>query len=87
MNNITEITEMMAELVKSHLDEDVTLTAIEQATRVVMQEVGRQTVEMTLKTMNSPYPEPVITCGCDAEADYVRQRTAYLHAYSGENDH
>ena len=84
MNNITKITEMMVELVKSHLDEDVTLTAIEQATRVVMQEVGRQTVEMTLKTMNSPYPEPVITCGCDAEANYVRQRTACLHTLFGK---
>jgi Zn finger protein HypA/HybF involved in hydrogenase expression len=84
MNNITQITEMVVELVKSRLDTGVTLTAIEQTTRTVLQEIGRQTVEMTLKTMNNPYPEPTIACGCGAEAAYVRQRPACLHTIFGK---
>lgn len=84
MNNITEITEMMVELVKSQLDEEVTLTAIEQTTQTVLQEVGRQTVEMTLKTMRKPYPDPVVTCECGHEAAYIRRRPACLHTIFGK---
>lgn len=84
MNNITKIAEMMVELVKSQLDEDVTLTAIEQTTQAVLQEVGRQTVENTLKTLNSPYPESTVACSCGDEAAYVRRRTACLHTILGK---
>lgn len=84
MNNITQITEMVVELVKTQLGEEVTLTAIEQTTRTVLQEVGRQTVEMTLKTVNPPYPEPTIACSCGAEAAYIRQRPACLHTIFGK---
>jgi len=84
MNNITQITEMMVELVKSELDEEITLTAIEQTTRVILQEVGRQTVENTLKTMNHPYPEPRTTCSCGDEAAYIRRRPARLHTLFGK---
>lgn len=83
MNNITKIAEMMVELVQSQLDGGVTLTAIEQTTRTLLQEVGRQTVEMTLKSMDSPYPEPSIACHCGAEATYIRRRTACLHTLFG----
>jgi hypothetical protein len=84
MNNITKIAELMVELVQSQLDEDVTLTAIEQTTRTLLQEVGRQTVEMTLKSMVTSYPEPSIPCNCGAEAAYVRRRTACLHTLFGQ---
>ena len=84
MNNITEITELVVDLVKSQLNEAVTLTAIEQTTRNVLQEIGRQTVEMSLKTMNHPYPDPSIECECGAEAAYIRQRNARLHTIFGK---
>lgn len=84
MNHITKIAEMMVELVKSQLDEDITLTAIEQTTRDVLQEVGRQTVENTLKSLNSPYPEPTMACGCGDEATYIRRRPACLHTIFGK---
>ena len=84
MNNITKIAEMMVELVKSQLDKDITLTGIEQTTRDVLQEVGRQTVEQVLETMNHSYPEPAVTCGCGDEAAYIRHRPARLHTIFGK---
>lgn len=84
MNNITKITELMVDLVKAELNEAKTLTAIEQTTRRIMQEVGRQTIEATLKTMSNPYPEPVIACRCGAEATYMRKREACLHTLLGK---
>ena len=84
MNNITEITELVVDLVKSQLNEAVTLTAIEQTTRNVLQEIGRQTIEMSLKTMNHPYPDRRIECECGAEATYIRQRNARLHTIFGK---
>lgn len=84
MNNITKIAEMMVELVQSQLTEEVTLTTIEQTTRMMLQEVGRQTVEMTLKSMDTPYLEPSIACNCGAEAAYIRRRTACLHTLFGQ---
>ena len=84
MNNITKIAEMMVELVTSQLDEGVTLTDIEQTTQVVLQEVGRQTVEMTLESLNNPYPEPAVTCDCGGEATYIRHRPARLHTIFGK---
>ena len=84
MNNITKITEMMVELVKSQLTAGSSLTTLEQTTRQMMQEIGRQTVEATLKSMSDPYPEPTITCSCQAEANYVRRREACLHTIFGK---
>lgn len=84
MNNITKIAEMMVELVQSQLDEGITLTAIEHTTRTLLQEVGRQTVEMALERMETPYPEPRIPCNCGAEANYVRRRTACLQTLFGQ---
>jgi hypothetical protein len=86
MNSITKIAEMMVEFVKSELGEDVTLTAIEQATQTALQELGRQTVESTLKTLNTPYPDPTVTCECGSEAAYVRRRSARLHTIFGKLD-
>lgn len=84
MNNITEIAEKMVELVQAQLAEPITLTAIEQTTRHVLQEVGRQTVALTIKAMNAGYPDPVILCDCGAEAAYLRQRPACLHTLFGK---
>lgn len=84
MNNITEIAEMMVELVKSQMIEIETLTHIEQTTQAVLQEVGRQTVEMTLNTLNNPYPESKIVCDCEGEAEYIRHRSTCLHTIFGK---
>jgi hypothetical protein len=62
----------------------VTLTAIEQTTQAVLQEVGRQTVESTLKTLNSPYPERAVACDCSNEAAYIRHRSTCLHTIFGK---
>jgi hypothetical protein len=86
MNNITEIAEMMVELVHSQmaLEKEVTLTALEQTTRRILQEVGRQTVELSVRALNKAYPEPTIACECGAEAGYVRQRSACFHTVLGK---
>lgn len=85
MKNITKITELMVELVRIKLgEEDITLTCIEQATRSILHEVGRQTVETTLKTMKPPYPERTTICACGEKAGYVRQRTGRLHTIFGK---
>lgn len=83
MNNITKIADMMAELVKQELENEVTLTAIEQTTRIVLQEVGRQTVAKTVETLTPVYPERTIACPCGGEATYVRRRPARLHTLFG----
>ncbi|MCB8943998.1 MAG: ISKra4 family transposase [Ardenticatenaceae bacterium] len=85
MNNITKIAEIMVEIVKSELEDDLTLTAIEQKTQAVLQEVGRQTVAKTLKTLDKPYPEATVACECgDDEATYMRRRSACLHTLFGK---
>ena len=85
MNNITKIAELMVELVKTKLDEEeITLTCIEQATRSILHEVGRQTVEATLKTMKPSYPERMIACDCGEKAEYLRQRAGQLHTIFGK---
>ena len=85
MNNITKITELMVGLVQTKLDEeDITLTSIEQTTRSILHEVGRQTVEATLKTMKPLYPEGMTACACGGKAGYVRQRTGQLLTVFGK---
>lgn len=84
MNNITIIAEMMVEVVKAQLDENVTLTAIEQTTQIVLQALGRQIVESTLKTLDGPYPEPTIACSCGGQSAYIRRRGACLHTIFGK---
>jgi hypothetical protein len=75
---------MMVELVKEGIEGEVTLTAIEQTTRVIVQEVGRQTVEKTVATMHPAYPATVIACDCGQEANYIRQRNGCLRTLFGK---
>ncbi|MCK5922221.1 MAG: ISKra4 family transposase [Methylococcales bacterium] len=85
MNNITEIAELVVKLIQTKLDEEgSTLTRIEQATRSILHEVGRQTVEATVKTMKPSYPERMTICTCGGKAGYVRQRTGQLHTIFGK---
>lgn len=84
MNNITKIAKMVSEFVTTKLDKETTLTTIEQTTRSVIQEIGRQAIEMSVNSMNSPYPERVVTCSCGKEAAYVRQREARLYTIFGK---
>lgn len=84
MNNITKIAKMMVEMVGQEIEEEVTLTAIEQTTRRLMQEVGRQTVEKAVATMNPTYPDETVDCHCGEQAGYVRQREGCLRTLFGK---
>lgn len=84
MNDITKIAEMMVELVSAQLGEGLTLTDIEQATRQMMQEVGRETVRMKVESLTPAYAAPRVVCACGAEARYVRRRPAKLHTLFGK---
>lgn len=84
MNNITEIAEMLVEFVQSQMKEDVTLTHIEQTTQAILQEVGRQTVAMTVAALNNPYPDAEIPCECHGKAVYNRERPTCLHTIFGK---
>lgn len=84
MNNITIIAEMMVELVTAQLGEALTLTDIEQTTRQVLQEVGRETVKRKAESLTPTYAEPTVPCVCGAEASYVRRRPARLFTLFGE---
>ena len=83
MNNITEIAEMVTEAIKA--DEGIgDLTQIEQATRQVMQQIGRQVITHILAESQPSYAEPYIDCDCGEKSKYVRQRTAQLHTMFGQ---
>jgi len=70
MNNITEIAEKVVEVVAAHLDEHISLTALERKTRD--------------KKMRQQYPDAKIACACGGEAHYIRQRTTCLHTLFGK---
>jgi hypothetical protein len=61
MNNISQITEMVAELVKSQLGEEVTLTAIERTTQTMLQESRRETKRMGRRNEAAHVGRPQVT--------------------------
>lgn len=84
MNNSTKLAEIMVEMVAQEIEGSITLTAIEQTTRRLIQEVGRQTVEKGIVMMNPAYPEETISCQCGEQAGYVRQREGCLQTLFGK---
>lgn len=84
MNNITEIAEKVAEVVAAHLDEQISLTALERETREIVQEIGRQSIALTLKKRRQRYPDAKIACACGGETHYIRQRSTCLHTLFGK---
>lgn len=84
MNNITEIAEMVAGIIVAELKETKSMTEVETKTRAIMQEIGRQSVELTLNKLNPQYPPETTACACGGEATYIRQRKTRLHTLFGK---
>jgi hypothetical protein len=75
---------MLSTHVQQALESDYDLADIEQVTRRVIQEVGRQTVEVVVNAEEGHYPEPEMPCpGCGGMMGYVRRRTAQLRTLMG----
>ena len=84
MDNITTIAEMLAEEMAQELAEEYTLTDIEQVTRRLMQEIGRQAIAMVVNLEGQPYPELEVPCiDCGQPMPYVRRRSAQLRTLFG----
>ena len=62
MNNIMAIAEMLSEEIQQELTAEYTLTDIEQVTRRLVQELGRQAVAVVVNAQEKPYPEPAVSC-------------------------
>lgn len=84
MNNITQIAALFAELVADELEENPKATNLEQVTRRLLQEVGRQGFEKLIQNKNSQYPDEKVDCQCGGEASYVRMRGAVLRTVLGK---
>ena len=84
MDNITTIAQMLSTHVQQALASDYSLADIEQETRRLLQEVGRQTVAAVVNDAQARYPERELPCpGCGAMMPYIRQRTTQLRTLLG----
>lgn len=84
MDNITTIAQMLTTEVQQALTGDHSLADIEQVTRRLIQEVGRQTVAAVVNGQAGRYPEPELVCPhCGSMTSYIRQRTAQLRTLLG----
>ena len=84
MDNITTIAQMLSTHVQQALTSDYSLADIEQVTRRLIQEVGRQTVAAVVNAEEGRYLEPTLPCpGCGSTMSYIRQRTAQLRTLLG----
>ena len=84
MDNITTIAEMLSKEIQQELTDGHTLTDIEQATRRLVQEVGRQAIAIVVNSEEQPYPAGEVPCsGCDGMMPYVRRRSAQLRTLFG----
>lgn len=84
MNNITKIAKMVAEIVEEEMKEDLTMTMIEQTTKSVLHEIGREVVTQVLETRESGYPAETTPCRCGEEARYIRRRQGTFHTLFGK---
>ncbi len=85
MENITIIAQMLSEEIQQELTTGYTLTAIEQTTRRLVQEIGRQAIAMVVNSEEQPYPEREVSCsGCGQAIPYVRWRSAQLRTLFGD---
>lgn len=84
MDNITTIAQMLSTHVREALATDHSLADIEQVTRRLLQEVGRQTVAAVVNSEEARYPERELRCAeCGFMMTYIRQRTAQLRTLLG----
>lgn len=84
MNNITKIAKMVAEIVQTEIEDNFNMTMIEQTTKTVLHEIGRQAVEQVLETAETAYPSTTVACECGQEANYVRRRESTFHTLFGK---
>jgi hypothetical protein len=85
MENITIIAHMLSEEIQQELITGYTLTDIEQATRRLVQEIGRQAIAMVVNSEEQPYPEREVSCfGCSQAIPYVRWQPAQLRTLFGD---
>lgn len=83
MESITIIAQKLSEEIQHELSTEYTLTDIEQVTRRLVQEIGRQAIAMVVNAEESRYPETVLCPPCEKEMPYVRRRTAQLRTLFG----
>ena len=84
MDNITTIAQMLSVQVQQGLPSGYSLMDIEQVTRRLLQEVGRQTVAGVVAAEEGRYPEAERLCPhCGSMTRYIRQRTAQLRTLLG----
>ena len=84
MDNITTIAQMLSAHVQQALTVGYSLADIEQVTRQLVQEVGRQTVAAVVNAEEGRYPETELVCPhCGSMMTYVRRRTAQLRTLFG----
>lgn len=87
MNDNTQLAQRVARAVETRMKEEkkeVSLTEIEQTTRMVMQEISREVVEVTMTKFQAKYVEQARECECGAEARYVRHRPTQLYTIFGK---
>ena len=83
MDNITTIAQMLMGQIQQELSTDYSLTDIEQVTRRLVQEIGRQAIVEVVNAEESRYPQTVLCRQCDQELPYIRRRPAQLRTIFG----
>ncbi len=87
MNDTLTVVKEVAEMVEKQIsngEEMVTMTLIEQTTRKLFLELGRQVIATVTQAIAEKYPEPTSRCVCGQEAEYVRKRQAKLRTMFGQ---
>jgi hypothetical protein len=83
MERITIIALMLSEEIQQELTTEYTLTDIEQVTRRLVQEVGRQAMAKVVNVEGNSYPETTLCPQCKGEMPYVRRRSVQLRTLFG----
>ncbi len=85
MNNLTAISEKLAEEIEKQMVENqvtISLSEIERTSRKLLQEIGRQAIAKVTQEQETAYPEQVI-CKKGHKMRYQRMRSATLHTVCG----
>lgn len=84
MDNITKIAEMLSEQIKQELATEYSLSDVEIATRLLVQEIGRRAIAMVVNSEEKLHPAPEVSCpDCGQEIPRVRRRSAQLRTIFG----
>lgn len=83
MENITNMAQMLSEEIQQELTAEHTLSDIEQVTRRLVQEIGRQAVARVVNAEENSYPETTLCPYCEREMDYLRRRSVQLRTLFG----